>query len=107
MTWALKLKANGVVRARCNVCGFEQILYVHYDPDSKSLPVTMQAAIFVSFAKMMLLTNFVVQIVDAKGAFLKGTFVSDNKVLLLEVPQGFRWIYDRLDNTMADRKTQG
>jgi hypothetical protein len=28
-------------------------------------------------------------------------------VLLLEVPQGFRWIYDRLGNTMADRKTQG
>jgi type II secretory pathway component PulJ len=26
MAWALKLKANGVVRARCNVHGFEQIL---------------------------------------------------------------------------------
>jgi Reverse transcriptase (RNA-dependent DNA polymerase) len=92
MTWALKLKANGVVRARCNVCGFEQIPYVHYDPDSKSSPVTIQAAIFVSFAITMMATNFVARIVDVKGAFLKGKFVSDNEVLLLEVPQGFRWI---------------
>ena len=32
MTWALKLKASGVVRARCNVRGFEQIPQIHYDP---------------------------------------------------------------------------
>jgi hypothetical protein len=48
-TWALKLKVNGVVRARCNVHGFEQIPNVHYDLDSNSLPVTTQAAIFISF----------------------------------------------------------
>jgi hypothetical protein len=40
MTWALKLKASGVVRARCNVRGFEQIPHIHYDPDSKSSLVT-------------------------------------------------------------------
>jgi Reverse transcriptase (RNA-dependent DNA polymerase) len=89
MTWALKLKANGVVRARCNVHGFEQILDIHYDPDSNSSPVTTQAAIFVSFAIMMA-TNFVARIVDVKGAFLKGKFATDDEVLLLEVPQGFR-----------------
>jgi hypothetical protein len=35
MIWALKQKASGIVRARCNVCGFEQIPHIHYDPDSK------------------------------------------------------------------------
>jgi hypothetical protein len=52
-------------------------------------------------------TNFVAQIVDVKGAFLKGRFASDDEVLMLEVPQGFRWIYDKLGNTMIDRKAQG
>jgi Reverse transcriptase (RNA-dependent DNA polymerase) len=107
MTWALKLKASGVVRARCNVRGFEQIPYVHYDPDSKSSPVTTQAAIFVSFVLMMMATNFVARIVDVKGAFLKGRFASNDEVLMLEVPQGFRWIYDKLGEIMADRKHQG
>jgi Reverse transcriptase (RNA-dependent DNA polymerase) len=107
MTWALKLKASGVVRAQCNVRGFEQIPYIHYDPDSKSSPVTTQAAIFVSFVLMMMATNFVARIVDVKGAFLKGRFASNDEVLMLEVPQGFRWIYDKLGDTMTDRKHQG
>jgi hypothetical protein len=49
MTWALKMKSSGVVQARCNVRGFEQIPHVHYDPNTKSSPVTTQAAIFVAF----------------------------------------------------------
>jgi hypothetical protein len=28
-------------------------------------------------------------------------------VILLEVPQGFRWIYDQLGNDMEERKNQG
>jgi hypothetical protein len=35
-----------------------------------------------------------------KGAFLKGKLNTKNEVLMLEVPQGFRWIYDRLGNEM-------
>jgi Reverse transcriptase (RNA-dependent DNA polymerase) len=42
-----------------------------------------------------------------KGAFLKGRFTSDDEVLMLEVPQGFRWVYDKLGDTMIDRKAQG
>jgi Reverse transcriptase (RNA-dependent DNA polymerase) len=76
MTRALKMKSNGIVRARCNVRGFEQIPNVHYDPDSQSSPVTTQAAIFIAFAIMMMATNVVARIVDVKGAFLKGKLAS-------------------------------
>jgi Reverse transcriptase (RNA-dependent DNA polymerase) len=95
MTWALKLKVNGVIRARCNVCGFGQIPHMHYDPDSKSSPVTTQAALFVAFTIMMMAGNFVAQVIDIKGAFLKGKFASKDEVLLLEVPQGFKWVYKK------------
>jgi Reverse transcriptase (RNA-dependent DNA polymerase) len=87
MTWVLKMKANGVVRARCNVQVFEQIPNVHYDPDLKSSPVTTQAAIFITFTIMMMATHFVARIVDVKGAFLKGRLASKDEVLMLEVPQ--------------------
>jgi hypothetical protein len=76
MTWVLKLKANGVIQARCNVCGFEQIPHVHYDPDSKLSPVTTQAVLFVAFTIMMMVGNFVAWVIDVKGAFLKGKFAS-------------------------------
>jgi hypothetical protein len=74
MRWALKMKASVVVRAQCNVCGFEQIPNVHYDSDSKSSPVTTQAAIFISFMILMMMPKYVARIIDVKGAFLKGKF---------------------------------
>jgi Reverse transcriptase (RNA-dependent DNA polymerase) len=72
MTWALKLKANGVVRARCNERGSEQIPNVHYDPNSKSSPVTTQTAIFIAFTILMMNKCYVTRVIDVKGAFLKG-----------------------------------
>jgi hypothetical protein len=45
---------------------------VHYDPDSKSSPVTTQAALFVAFTIMMMVGNFVARVINVKGAFLKG-----------------------------------
>jgi hypothetical protein len=94
------------VRARCNVQGFEQIPYVHYDPNSKLSPVTTQAAIFVAFTIMMMADNFVARIVDVKGAFLKGRLASKDEVLMLEVLQGFRWIYDRLGEEMEEMQRE-
>jgi hypothetical protein len=48
--------------------------------------------------------KFVARIVDVKGAFLKGRLVSKDEVLLLEVPQGFRWVYDRLGEEMQAKQ---
>jgi hypothetical protein len=67
MTWALKLKASGVIQARCNMRGFEQILHVHYDSDAKSLPVTTQASIFFAFTILMMRTDFRAQVIDVKA----------------------------------------
>jgi hypothetical protein len=69
------------------VPGFEQIPYMHYDPDSKSLPVTPQAALFVAFTIMMMVGDYVGRVIDDKGAFLQGKFASKDEVLLLEVPK--------------------
>jgi hypothetical protein len=51
---------------------------------------------------MMMATNFVARIADVKGAFVRGKLVSKNEVLMLEVPQLFRWIYDRLVEEMEE-----
>jgi Reverse transcriptase (RNA-dependent DNA polymerase) len=107
MTWALKQKVSGVVRARCNVRGFEQIPHIHYDPDSKSSPVTTQAAVFIVFVLLMMNVDYGARILDVKGAFLKGRFSSPDEVLLLEVPQGFRWVYDKLGEEMEMHKNAG
>jgi hypothetical protein len=66
----LKQKASGVVRARCNVHGFKQIPHIHYDPDSKSSPVTTQAAVFIVFVLLMMHVDYGARILDVKGAFL-------------------------------------
>jgi hypothetical protein len=51
----------------------EQIPHLHYDPDSKSLPVTTQAALVVTFTIMMMAGDYVAQVIDVKRAFLKGS----------------------------------
>jgi hypothetical protein len=71
------------------VRGFEQIPNVHYDPNSKSSPVTTQAAIFIAFTILMMNKCYVARVIDVKGAFLKGKFASEKEKLMLEVPQGF------------------
>jgi hypothetical protein len=43
-------------------------------------------------------------VIDVKGVFLKGKLNTKKEVLMLEVPQGFCWIYDRLGNEMESRK---
>jgi hypothetical protein len=55
----------------------------------------------------MMNTKFVARVIDVKGAFLKGKFVSEDEVLMLEVPQGFRWLYDKLGDEVEKRQTEG
>jgi hypothetical protein len=55
----------------------------------------------------MMNVDYGARILDVKGAFLKGRFSSPDKVLLLEVPQGFRWVYDKLGKEMEKRNNVG
>jgi hypothetical protein len=80
---------------------------VHYDPDAKSLLVMTQASIFIAFTILMMRTDFRARVIDVKGAFLKGKLNTKNEVLMLKVPQGFCWIYDRLGYEMESRKQAG
>lgn len=107
MTWALKLKASGVVRARGNVQGFEQLPNIHYDPSTISSPVTTQAAIFVAFTILSMHREYEARAIDVKGAFLKGKFASKDETLLLEVPHDFRWVYDKLGEEVEARSRAG
>ena len=42
--------------------------------------------------------------IDVKGAFLKDRFNKNNEELLLEVPQWFRWVYDKLGDEVKRAK---
>lgn len=53
-TWAMKKKANGTYKARCNVRGFQQIDGKHYDSHHISSPVTNDVTIRVLFVIMMM-----------------------------------------------------
>jgi hypothetical protein len=52
-------------------------------------------------------TKFVARVIDVKGAFLKGKFAPEDEVLMLEVPQGFRWVYDKLGDEVEKQQTEG
>jgi hypothetical protein len=58
----------------------------------------------IVFVLLMMTVAYVARIIDVKGAFLKGRFSSPDEVLMLEVPQGFRWVYDKLGEKMDKRK---
>lgn len=47
------------------------------------------------------------RVIDVRGAFLKGLLNSEKETLTLEVPQGFRWVYDKLGDEMELRKAKG
>jgi hypothetical protein len=80
---------------------------MHYDPESKSSPLTTQAALVVEFTILMMVGDYVAQVFDVKGAFLKGKFASKDEVLLLEVPQGFKWVYDKIGDKIEQAHLSG
>ena len=87
-TWAMKKKANGTYKARCNVRGFQQIDGKHYDSHHISSPVTNDVTIRVLFVIMMMCMWYA-YILDVCGAFLHGKF-RNGEVIYTEVPDGFR-----------------
>jgi hypothetical protein len=69
--------------------------------------VTTQAAIFISFTILMMNPRYMARVIDVKGAFLKGKFATEDKMLMLEVLQGFRWVYDKLGDEVEGRRCTG
>jgi glutamine synthetase type III len=78
-TWAMKKKANGTFRARLNARGYEQIDGIHYDSHNISVPVTNDVTIRVVLT-LMIMADWVGEILDVKGAFLHGDFKEGKKV---------------------------
>ena len=70
-TWACKKKSNGTLRGRSNARGFKQIDGQHYDGSSIHAPVTNVATIRIMLT-LMLMGDMTAEVVDVKGAFLKG-----------------------------------
>jgi hypothetical protein len=50
---------------------------------------------------------YVARVIDVKGAFLKGKFASEEEKLMLEVPQGFCWVYDKLGGEVEAKQKCG
>jgi hypothetical protein len=89
-TWAMKKKADGKYRARLNCRGFEQVPGVHYKQNTIAAPVVALMTIRITLA-IMIMAGWTGQILDVRGAFLKGNF-SDGEELYLYVPQGMeKW----------------
>jgi Reverse transcriptase (RNA-dependent DNA polymerase) len=89
----MKKKANGQFRARITARGFLQEDGVHYDSDSTAAPVTNETTIKIILT-LMTMADWNAQLIDVKGAFLKGQFVEDES-LYLRVPEGFEDKYEK------------
>jgi hypothetical protein len=90
-TWAMKKKSNGKYRARLNCRGYEQIPGVHYDESSIASPVVSFITIRIVLV-LMLMARWGGEILDVRGAFLKGTFGS-GETLYMHVPEGMKQHY--------------
>ena len=91
-TWAMKKKASGKYRARCNMRGFEQRDGEHYDSHSISALVTNDVTIRLTFIIMMMALWWG-YLIDVNGAFLNGQF-QNGEVIYSEIPQGFHHKYN-------------
>ena len=86
-TWAMKKKASGKYRARCNMRGYEQQDGQHYDSHSISVPVTNDITIRLNFTLMMMALYWA-YLLDVKGVFLHGQFQNEEEIYN-KIPQGF------------------
>ena len=92
-TWAFKHKANGDLRGRLNLRGFEQVDGIHYESSTVSSPVTNATSIRIILTLMAMNPEWVAEIVDVEGAFLQGEF-TEGEEIYIEVPQGFEEYYN-------------
>ena len=95
-TWAMKKKANGDKRARVNARGFEQIPWVHYNPEKKASPVVNMTTIRIIMVLWASCGAWTMKLLDVCGAFLKGKFKEGDEKVFMEVPQGFEHIYEQI-----------
>ena len=91
-TWAMKKKANGTFRARCNARGYEEVDGVHYDGTSIAAPVINELSARILIV-MMLMANWVGHVLDVKRAFLRGEFEPNQPPIYIKVPEGFEEFY--------------
>jgi len=104
-TWAMKKKANGQFRARITARGFLQEDKIHFFSESTSAPVVSEKTIKTVLI-LTAMTGWKTQIIDVKGAFLKGRFV-DGEKLYLKVPQGFEDFYKKDEVLFLQRTIYG
>ena len=86
-TWACKKKSNGTLRARMVARGFRQIDGQHYDGSSIHAPVTNPGTIRTVLV-LMLMAGMTAEVVDVKGAFLKGD-IEKGQEIHMYVPEGW------------------
>jgi hypothetical protein len=72
-TWAMKKKANRQYRARITAQRFLQEDGIHYFSHSTAAPVANELTIKIVLT-LLTLANWKAQVIDVKGAFLKGQF---------------------------------
>ena len=89
--WAMKKKASGAFRARLNARGYEQVDGEHYDSHATFAPVASEMTIMIIFV-LIILANWVVHVMDVKGAFLLGDFEKDRK-MWMTIPKGMESKY--------------
>ena len=70
-TWAIKKKASGDRRARVNAQGFEQIPWVHYNPERKASPVVNMTTIRIILVLWASCYCWTMHLIDVCRAFLK------------------------------------
>jgi hypothetical protein len=103
-TWAMKKKASGTYRARLNAQGFEQREGLHYDGSSISAPPVSNEMVIRVVSVLMIVANWVGEILDVQGAFLHGRF-DYGETIHMKVPQGFEKHYDPMYYVLLLLKT--
>ena len=86
--WVMKKKATGTYCDRLNARGFQQVEGVHYDAAEISSPVTNDMSIRIVMV-LTLITGWIDNIFDMKGAFLHGEFDEGTEPVYMAVPEGF------------------
>jgi Reverse transcriptase (RNA-dependent DNA polymerase) len=104
-TWAMKKKVNGQYRGRITARGFLQEDGLHYFSHSTAAPVANELTIKIVLT-LLTLADWQAQVIDVKGAFLKGRF-TDGKKLYLKIPQGFEKMYSNDEVLHLNRTIYG
>jgi hypothetical protein len=89
----MKKKASGVLRARLNARGYEQVDGEHYNEDSKFAPIVTDAMIHIILI-LIVMADWWAELLAVKGAFLHGEFEKGRRVYM-KIPQGFERFYPK------------